>query len=73
MIVIHFTDLEVKKRALGYLMGRFSFTTSKTGEVLVPAPALGDLAAQGITFTVIGPATYEQSIPALRGPVATPI
>ena len=73
MILIQFADLEVKKRALGYLMGRFSFTTWKTGEVLVPAPALGDLAAQGIAFTVIGPATYEQSIPALRDPAAAPV
>ena len=73
MIVIHFADLEVKKHALGYLMGRFSFTTWKTGEVLVPAPALGDLAAQGIAFTVIGPATYEQFIPALRDCAAAPV
>ena len=73
MILIRFSDLDAKRRALGYLAGRFSFTTYKTGEMLVPQAALGELAIQGIQFSVEGPATYGQSIPALRSAAATPI
>ena len=46
MILIHFADLITKKRALCYLVGRYSFTSWKTGQVLVSAPALADLTAQ---------------------------
>ena len=52
MLLIYFTDLEAKKRALGYLMGRYSFTSWKTGEMLVSPVALRDLEAQGIAFEV---------------------
>ncbi len=67
MIRIRFTDLDAKKRALGRLAGRFSFKSWATGEMLVPEPALAYLATEGIPFQVEGPATYEQSTPALRG------
>src|SRR5437763_10581245 len=68
MILIRFEDLESKRRALGYLAGRFSFKSWTTGEMLVPEPALAEMAMEGIKFTVEGPATHEQSIPAVRIP-----
>jgi hypothetical protein len=66
MITIRFADSETKRRALGFLPGRFSFTTWASGEVLVPDSALSALAHEGISFTVEGPPTYGQAIPALR-------
>ena len=70
MIRIRFPDTTSERRALGYLAGRFAFRSWADGETLVPEPALAALAVQGISFTVEGPATYEQSIPAVRGPAA---
>jgi hypothetical protein len=67
MIKIQFTDPESKRRALGKLTGRYPFKSYATGEMLVPEAALGYLAVEGISFHVEGPATYEQSTPALRG------
>jgi len=57
MIVIRFSDKTVERRALGFLTGRFSFTTCKNGETLVPEAALSALAVQGISFQVEGLAT----------------
>ena len=70
MILIHFPNAEAKRSALSSLAGRFAFKSWASGEMLVPEEALGFLAVQGITFTVEGPATYEQNGPALRGAVA---
>ena len=39
MIIIRFADEASKRRALGYLAGRFSFKSWSTGEVMVPAAA----------------------------------
>ena len=50
MIVIRFHDKPTERRALGYLAGRFSFSTWQTGEVLVPEAALADLAVEGLRF-----------------------
>ena len=73
MIIIRFPDTEAKRRALGYLPGRFSFTSWATGEMLVPEAALPYLAAEGIRFNVEGPATYEQRVTALRGASASAV
>jgi hypothetical protein len=73
MIRIRFSDLDNKRRALGYLAGRFSFKSWATGEMLVPDYALSALANEGISFTVEGPATYEQLISAFRNPPASAI
>lgn len=73
MIRIRFPDLESKRRALGYLAGRFSFKSWASGEMLVPESALPFLAVEGIPFTVEGPATYGQIIPSLRDPAASPV
>lgn len=71
MISIRFPNRETEKRALAFLLGRFSGRVLKTGEHLVPEAALEALADQGIPFTVLGKATYEQQVAALRGPSAS--
>lgn len=68
MILIQFTDPEAKRRALGYLAGRFSFKSWATGEMIVPEAALAHLASEGISFVVEGPATYERLISTIRSP-----
>jgi hypothetical protein len=73
MIRIRFSDASSKRRALGYLAGRFSFTSWASGEVLVPDAALPFLATEGIPFTVEGPATYGQVIPPLRDAAASSV
>jgi hypothetical protein len=56
MVRIRFPDTDAKRRALGFLPGRFSFKSWSTGEMLVPEAALPCLAVEGIPFTVEGPA-----------------
>jgi hypothetical protein len=62
---IRFTD-ESKRRGLGYLAGRFSFTSYATRETILSERALPALEAEGIAFVVEGPATYMDMVPALR-------
>ncbi len=71
MVTIIFPDRETEKRALAFLLGRFSGRVLKTGEHLVPEAALEALADQNIPFIVKGKTTYEQQMAAIRG-VATP-
>jgi len=66
MVTITFSDRETEKRALGFLLGRFSGRILKSGEHLVPEAALEALADQNIPFTVQGKSTYEQQIAAIR-------
>ena len=73
MILIRFPNTESKRSALAQLAGRFSFKSWASGEMLVPEDALAYLAVQGISFTVEGPATYEQNGPALRGVAPAPV
>jgi len=70
LIRIRFPDHESKRRALGYLAGRFSFTSYATGEMLVVEAALPALAVEGIQFIAEGPATYAEAIPAFRAVAA---
>ncbi len=70
MILIRFPNLESKRSALAQLAGRFSFKSWASGDMLVPEEALPFLAVQGISFTVEGPATYEQNGSAFRGVTA---
>lgn len=65
MITITFPDRDTEKRALGFLLGRFSGRVLKSGEHLVPAEALEALANENIPFSVKGKATYEQQIAAV--------
>ncbi|MBI3271183.1 MAG: hypothetical protein HYZ53_19420 [Planctomycetes bacterium] len=70
MITIVFADRATEKRALAFLLGRFSGRVTKSGEHLVPEAALEALAQENIPFTVKGRATYEQQVAALRGAAA---
>src|SRR5919198_5723547 len=67
MVTITFPDRETEKRALGFLLGRWSGRVLRGGIHLVPEAALEALADQNIPFTVKGKATYEQQLAALRG------
>jgi hypothetical protein len=54
MVTITFPDRDTEKRALAYLIGRFSGGVLRTGEHLVPTAAVKALAEQNILFTVQG-------------------
>jgi hypothetical protein len=73
MITITFPDRATEKRALGYLLGRFSGRVLRTGEHLVPEAALEALADQNIPFSVRGKASYEQQLAAVRGSDPAPV
>ncbi len=66
MILIRFNNSDAERKALGLLAGRYSFKSQDNGDMIVPEAALPFLAQEGICFTVNGPASYEQSIPAIR-------
>ncbi len=70
MVIITFPDRDTEKRALAFLIGRFSGRVLKSGEHLVPEAALEALADQNIPFAVKGKATYDQQMAALRGAFA---
>ena len=54
MVTITFPDRDTEKRALAFLLGRYSGRVVRSGEHLVPEAALEALAAQNISFTVKG-------------------
>ena len=66
MIRSQFPDRETERKALGYLIGRYSGKVLGTGVHLVPEAAVESLADHGVPFTVLGKATYEQQLTALR-------
>jgi hypothetical protein len=73
MVIIHFEDAEMEKKALEFLAGRCSFKTWESGDLMLPEPAVGELAARGIVFQSKGPATYEHFLPSIRNPVASAV
>jgi hypothetical protein len=73
MITARFEDRGTEKRALAFLLGRFSGRVLKSGEHRVPEAALEALADQNIPFTVVRKATYEQQVAARRGTASTAI
>ncbi len=73
MVTITFPDREIEKRALAFLLGRFSGRVLRSGEHLVPEAALEALADQNIPFTVKGKTTYEQQVAAIRGAAPPPV
>lgn len=66
MMMIAFPDRATEKRALGFLLGRFSGRIMGSGEHLVPEAALEASADQNIPFSVQVKATYEQQMAAVR-------
>ena len=73
MVTITFQDRATERKALGFLLGRFSGRVLKGGEHLVPEAALEALAEQNIAFSVKGKATYEQQMEAIRGAAPAPV
>jgi hypothetical protein len=73
MVTITFADRETEKRALAFLVGRFSGRVLRSGEHLVPEAALAALADQNVPFTVKGKTTYEQQLAAIRGTAPPPV
>jgi hypothetical protein len=73
MVTITFPDRETQKRALGFLLGRFSGRVLRSGEHIVPEAALAALARENIPFTVKGMTTYEEELAALRGDAASSV
>lgn len=63
MVKITFPDQATEKRAIGFLLGRFSGRIKKRREHLVPEIALEALAQQNIPFSVKGKAANQQPIP----------
>lgn len=66
MVIVTFPDREMEKRALAFLLGRFSGPVLRSGEHLVPEAAMNALADQNVQFTVKGKATYEEQVAAIR-------
>lgn len=62
MVAITFQDRASERKALAFLLGRFSGRVLKTGEHLVPEAALGALAQENISFRVKGKARYAQQV-----------
>jgi len=60
MTIVRFPSLQMRRKALAFLMRHFSGKSWKSGEVMVPEAALPHMAAEGIVFTVEGPATYDR-------------
>ena len=60
MLRVTFQDRATERKALGFLLGRFSGRVLKGGEHLIPEAALQALAEQNIPFIVKGKASYEQ-------------
>ena len=71
MVIITFEDRAVERKALAFLLGRFSGRVLKTGQHMVPEAALEALAEQNIAFRVMGKASYEQQVAAIRGNAST--
>jgi len=61
MVRIQFPDRPSEKRALAFLLGRFSGRVLRGHEHLVPEAALEALAAQNISFSVKGNAPSQSS------------
>ena len=61
MVVITFPDKETQKKAMGFLLGRFSGTVLKNGEHIVPEAALAALAERNFEFVVKGKASMEKT------------
>jgi hypothetical protein len=72
MVVIRFPDRDALKKGLGFLLGRSSGHVLRSGEMIVPESAVEALLENNFAFTVLGKATYEQQVAAIRGDSAFP-
>jgi hypothetical protein len=54
MVIIRFTEENAKRRAVGWLAGRYSFKSWTCGHMMVPEAALPQLAREGISFIFEG-------------------
>ena len=66
MVTITFPDRETEKRALAFLLGRFSGRVLRWGSVWFPN-LLWNARRLNIPFKVEGKTTYEQQLAAIRG------
>jgi hypothetical protein len=57
MVTITFPDRETEKKALAFLLDRFSGRVLRSGQHIVPEAALEALADSNIPFTVQGKTT----------------
>jgi len=73
MVTITFPNRDTEKRALAFLLGRFSGRVLRSGEHIVPEAALEALADQDIPFSVQGRTTYDQQMAAIRGPAPSSV
>jgi hypothetical protein len=73
MVTITFPSRATERKALAFLLGRFSGHVLKNGDHLVPEAALAALAAENIPFSVKGRASYEQQVAAIRGAAPSPV
>ncbi len=62
MVTVTFSDRETEKRALAFLIGRFSGRVLRTGEHLIPEAALEALAGRNIPFSFKGKTTCERQM-----------
>ena len=72
MIIIKFPDRKTQNEALGFLASKFSGRLFRSGEVIVPEEALGALALENYSFTVIGRITHDQ-MAAIRSDAPSPV
>jgi hypothetical protein len=73
MVLIQFADRETEIKGLAFMLGRFSGKVLRGRLHIVPESALEALASQNIPYSVMGKATYEQQMAALRGDAAAPV
>ena len=52
MVIVTFPDKATERKALGFLLGKFSGRVFKNGDHLIPEPALEALARQNLPFIV---------------------
>jgi hypothetical protein len=65
MLIITFPDPETRKDAIEFLLGRFSATILRSGEVIIPENAVKSLAGRNLVFTVKG-TVDEAEVASLR-------
>ena len=67
MIIITFPGVESKRRALGYLSGRFPFKSWANGEMMVSEEALSNLHREGVDYAKAGKKSKSAPKRALKG------